>query len=200
MSKQDFDKWNQRYTEDSYRKNNPVALLEDWLPEFSVGKALDVACGAGRNSIFLARAGYQVDAIDISPKGLHKARQQAENEGLDINWIEHDLDLAFQFDEDYDLIVIMWFVDLALIARLCDYLVPGGFLLCEEHLITDQDVIGPISPDYRVAPGVLLEAVSGLEILLYEESIEVTSADEQVASARVVGKKINSLKISGRTP
>jgi len=189
MSKQDRDKWNQRYAEDSYHKNNPVVLLEDWLPELPLGKALDVASGAGRNSIFLAQAGYQVDAIDISPEGLHKARQQAESQGLNINWIEHDLDQAFQFDTDYDLIVVMWYVNLALITRLCDCLAPGGYLLCEEHLITDQDVIGPTSSSYRVAPGALREAVSGLDVLLYEESIEIASADERVASARVVGRK-----------
>jgi SAM-dependent methyltransferase len=189
MSKQDREKWNQRYAEDSYRKNNPVDLLADWLPEFTAGKALDVACGAGRNSIFLAQAGYQVDAIDISRQGLYRARQQAQSQGLSINWIEHDLEQAFRFDTDYDLIVVMWYVNLALITRLCGCLAPGGYLLCEEHLVTDQDVIGPANPAYRVAPGALREVISGLEILLDEESIETNSEDERVASARVVGRK-----------
>ncbi len=189
MSKEDLDKWNQRYAEASYHKDNPVVLLRDWLPKIPVGKALDVACGAGRNAIFLARTGFQVDAIDISPEGLREARQQAEKLRLNIHWIEHDLDLAFQFDTDYDLIVVMWYVDLALITRLCDCLATEGYLLCEEHLITDQDVIGPTSSNYRVAPGALLEAVSGLDVLLYEETIENVSDGERVASARVVGKK-----------
>ena len=70
MSTEDRDKWNQRYAEDSYRKSNPVSLLSNWLPEIPVGRALDVACGAGRNSIFMAEAGFQVDAIDISREGL----------------------------------------------------------------------------------------------------------------------------------
>lgn len=189
MSKQDLDKWNQRYAEDSYRKNNPVVLLQDWLPKVPVGKALDVACGAGRNSIFLAQSGFQVDAIDISPEGLRKARQLAEGQGLNINWMEHDLDQAFRFDTEYDLIIVMWYVNLALVSRLCDCLATGGYLLCEEHLITDQDVIGPTSSNYRVAPGALREAVSGLNVLLYEEIIENGSDDERVASARVAGIK-----------
>jgi SAM-dependent methyltransferase len=189
MSKQDRDKWNQRYAEDSYHKNNPVVLLEDWLPKIPVGKALDVACGAGRNAISLAQAGFQVDAIDISSAGLRKARQQAESRGIKINWIEHDLDQAFRFDTDYDLIVVMWYVNLALITRLSGCLADGGYLLCEEHLITDQDVIGPINSNYRVAPGALREAVSGMDVLLYEEVIETGSADEPVASARIVAKK-----------
>ena len=197
MSKQDRDKWNQRYAEDSYHKNNPVVLLEDWLPKLPVGKALDVACGAGRNALLLAQAGFQVDAIDISPEGLHQARQQAENQGLNINWIEHDLDQAFRFNTDYDLIIVMWYVNLALVTRLCDCLAAGGYLLCEEHLITDQDVIGPGNSNYRVMPGALREAVPGMDVLLYAETVEESSAGERVASARVVAKKVSLEKIPG---
>ena len=188
MSKQDRNKWNQRYAEGCYHKNNPVTLVEDWLPGLPVGRALDVACGAGRNSLFLAQAGYQVDAIDISREGLNLARQKAENQGLSINWIEQDLDQFFQFDTDYDLIIVMWYVNLGLLSRLCNCLAPGGYLLCEEHLATDLKVIGPTSLIYRVAPGDLREAVSGFDVLLYEESIEMNAEGEQVASARVVVK------------
>jgi SAM-dependent methyltransferase len=189
MSKQDRIKWNQRYAEDSYHKNNPVTLVEDWLPRIPVGKALDVACGAGRNAIFLAQVGYRVDAIDISLEGLNQARQKAESQGLSVNWIEHDLDQDFQFDTDYDLIIILWYVDLALITRLCGCLAAGGYLVCEEHLITDLEVIGPTSSNYRVAPGDLRKAVTGLDILLSEESIEMNSEGDKVASARVVARK-----------
>jgi len=188
MSKQDRNRWNQRYAEGSYQKNNPVTFVEDWLPGLPVGRALDVACGAGRNSLFLAQAGYQVDAIDISREGLNLARQKAENQRLSINWIEQDLDQFFQFDTDYDLIIVMWYVNPGLISRLCNCLAPGGYLLCEEHLVTDLEVIGPTSLNYRVAPGDLREAVSGVDILLYEESIEMNAEGKQVASARVVVK------------
>ena len=188
MSNQDRDKWNQRYAEDCDRKNNPVTLVEDWLPRLSVGRALDVACGAGRNAIFLAQAGYQVDAVDISHEGLELARQQARSQGPGINWIEQDLDQPYAFDTNYQLILVMWYVDLALITRLCGCLAPGGYLLCEEHLVTGQQVIGPTNAAYRVAPGALREAVSQLDILFYEESVEPTSEGDQVASARVVAK------------
>jgi SAM-dependent methyltransferase len=130
MSKQDLEKWNQRYAEDSYRKGNPVTLVEDWLPEIPVGKALDVACGAGRNALYLARFGHRVDAIDISPEGLKIARQRAAEQDLEINWIAHDFDQPFDFDTDYDLILVMWYVNLALVTRLCGCLAPGGYLIC----------------------------------------------------------------------
>jgi SAM-dependent methyltransferase len=186
MSEQDRNKWNQRYAEDRYQKNNSMILLEHWLPRLRVGRALDVACGAGRNAILLADAGYRVDAVDISREALSLARHKAENLGLCINWIEHDLDEPYRFDTDYDLIIVMWYVDLGLISRLCECLAPGGYIICEEHLITDQEVIGPTSLDYRVAPGELREAVSELDVLLCEESIEMNAEGEQVAMARAV--------------
>ncbi|MCP4188489.1 MAG: methyltransferase domain-containing protein [Gammaproteobacteria bacterium] len=192
MSTEDRDKWNKRYAEDSYRKSNPVTLLEDWIPQVPVGRALDVACGAGRNSIFMAQSGYDVDAIDISHQGLDKARQNAESQGFDINWMEHDLDQPYEFESDYNLIVVMWYVNLPLITQLCDKLAPGGYLLCEEHLLVDEDVIGPTSPNYRVTSGALRDAINGPEILLYEESIETNAEDDRVASARVVAKDIRA--------
>lgn len=189
MSAQDRDKWNQRYAENSYRKSNPVNLLRDWLPRVPPGPALDVACGAGRNSIFMAEAGFHVDAIDIAREGLAEARRKADEHGLQINLIEHDLDEPYSFKTDYNLIVVLWYVNLDLISRLCDCLAPGGYLLCEEHLRSNQEVIGPGNPDYRVAPGALRDAVSALEVQFYEESVEAIPEGGQVASARVVARK-----------
>jgi len=189
MSQEDREKWDRRYAEDSHRKSNPVSLLEEWLPRLPAGKALDVACGLGRNAILLAGAGYRVDAIDISPVGLERARREAGRLDLEINWIEHDLDQAYDFDSDYDLIVVMWFVNLELIARLCDCLAPGGYLLCEEHLISDGAVAGPENPRFRVAPGALRDAVSRLEIVHYEESVGVDTDGQPLASARAVARK-----------
>ncbi|MCP4982222.1 MAG: methyltransferase domain-containing protein [Gammaproteobacteria bacterium] len=190
MSKLDRDKWDQRYVEDSYHKNNPVVLVADWLEKIPPGRALDVACGAGRNAILLAQSGFQVDAIDISIEGLKQARQKAERQGLSINWIEKDLDESFEFDLDYDLIIIMWYVNLALIKRLCDCLTSGGYLICEEHLITAEEVIGPTSKNFRVASGALREALAGLDIVFYEEGVEPIPEGGQVASVRVVAQKV----------
>ena len=189
MSDIDRQKWDQRYAGDTYRKGNPVTLVENWVDRIPKGKALDVACGAGRNAILLARRGFDVDAIDISAEGLKLGRQQADELGLAINWIEHDLDEPCAFDDDYRLILVLWYVDLDLIGQLTRHLAPGGYLLCEEHLQTDAEVAGPGNRNFRVPPGALREAVNGLEILLYEEKIGENSDGEKLASARVVARK-----------
>ena len=49
MSKQDREKWNKRYAENSYHKNNSVKLVVEWLPKLPVNRALDVACGVANN-------------------------------------------------------------------------------------------------------------------------------------------------------
>ncbi len=189
MSTEDQVKWQQRYAEDTYRKNNPVTLLHDWLPQIRPGRALDIACGAGRNAIAAAEAGFRVDAIDISSNGLNLARQNAAAQGLEVNWIEHDLDQPYEFARDYDLIIVMWFVDLPLITRLCGCLAPGGYLVCEEHLKSDADVIGPGNPAFRVAPGALRDAADGIEILHYREAVETAEDGDRVASAQLVGRR-----------
>jgi len=196
MSTADRIKWNQRYAEHRERKNNPVTLLETWLSDIRPGRALDVACGAGRNAFLLASSGFRVDAIDISVAGLQRARQQARQRRLEINWIEHDLDRDYEFETDYDLIVVFWYVNLPLITRLCENLAPGGYLLCEEHLLTDEAVIGPTCSDFRVSPGALRLAASALDVIHYQESIENAGDGERVASARLVARRFKDSLIN----
>lgn len=189
MSEIDRQKWNQRYAEDSYRKGNPVTLVEDWVNRIPAGKALDVACGAGRNAILLAQHGFAVDAIDISVEGLKLGQQRAGQLGLEINWIEHDLEESYVFNRDYSLILVLWYVDLPLIARLTGHLAPGGYLLCEEHLQTDAEVAGPGNRNFRVPPDALRETADELEILLYEEKIGENNDGDLLASARIVARR-----------
>ncbi len=189
MSNDDRNKWDRRYREGAYNRKNPVTLLQRWLPRLPRGHALDVACGAGRNALLLAGAGFRVDAIDISREGLSLARTHADEFGVVVNWIEHDLDEPFDFAPDYDLIVVMWYVNLPLIARLPNYLAPGGCIVCEEHLRTAETVIGPENSRFRVAPGSLRNCLAGLDILHDEESHRTTPEGERLASAQIVARR-----------
>ena len=182
MSTADRDKWNQRYAEGAYSdRMHPSALLERWADQIAPGRALDVACGAGRNALWLAERGFAVDAIDISATGLAKARQAAEKRRLSVKLIEHDLDQPLELDVDYQLILMIRYVDLPLLQQLGEHLAPGGWLICEEHMLSDADVIGPGNPAFRVAPGALSAAVAGLEILSEEEGV-VREPDGRLAA------------------
>lgn len=189
MSDTDRRKWDQRYREDSYQKGLPAELLLDWAPRVEPGRALDVACGAGRNAIYLAARGFTVDAVDISAEGLRLARAAAAAEGLEINWMEQDLDRGLAVAGDYRLIVVLWYVDLALLGRLGERLEPGGYLVSEQHLRTDAEVIGPRTAEFRVAPGALAAAAGNLETLHYRESVYPVGEDERIASAQLVARR-----------
>lgn len=85
-------------------------FLDAWLPTLpDGGRALDVACGAGRNALRLAEAGYRVDAVDISTVGLDHGRSEADRRGLDVNWVVADLDEFVPERAAYDVVVVVRF-------------------------------------------------------------------------------------------
>lgn len=197
MAEADRLRWDGKYRDGAYAGRDwPTALLAEWEPVLPRGRALDVACGAGRNSLFLAASGRAVDAVDISPVGLARAREHAERHGLAVNWMEADLDhdpppLP---EGPYALIVLVRFVDQALLPHLFARLAPGGVLLCEEHLESAAEVIGPRTADYRLRENELLRdslAAGGEDcrILYYREGL-VTDPDGRLAAlAQLIARK-----------
>lgn len=200
MSESDREKWDARYRQGAYTdRPRPSPLLQEWVNRIPRGRALDVACGAGRNALFLAAEGFDVDAVDISAAALERAREHAEQAGLDINWIQHDLDEPLGAEHRYALIIVMRFVDLPLIRRLTGSLAPGGFLICEEHLRSDAaEVGGPSNPAYRVKPGSLKAAADGLHILFYEEGLVHDPDGRAMALARLVAWRRDKSSEEGR--
>ena len=189
MSEADRQKWNARYAQGAYSgRTNANELLERWLPELRVGRALDIACGAGRNSLLLAAAGFQVDALDISAEALARAADSARSRGLEVNWIEHDLDASLPM-ATYELIIMLRYVNPSLLATLKDRLNSGGYLIVEEHLVTDADVIGPRGARFRVEPGALAVAADGLQICYCDESLRADPDGRQVALSQLVARK-----------
>jgi SAM-dependent methyltransferase len=190
VAQSDRTKWNERYQSGAYaERTHPSALLEEWIDRIPRGRALDVACGAGRNALFLAANGFDVDAVDISVEALNTAGRSAQRSGLHINWIEHDLDEALELNREYALILVIRYVNLPLIRKLAASLAPGGFLLCEQHLETNTEVAGPSNPAYRVKPGALQTVARGLQIHYLEEAVTVDPDKRPVALARLVAQR-----------
>ncbi len=190
MSDADRDKWNQRYAEGAYaERTHSSVLLESWIDKIAPCRALDVACGAGRNTLWLAERGFTVDGVDIATSGLARIRQAADERGLSIKLIEHDLDKPLELAADYQLILMIRYVDLPLLQQLGKHLAPGGWLICEEHMVSDADVIGPGNPAFRVAPGALAAAAQGLEILSVEEGVFTEPDGRPAALSRLVARR-----------
>jgi tellurite methyltransferase len=204
MSTIDRDKWNARYRSGAYtERTQPSMLVAEVVPDIastqraaaSPGagaplRALDLACGAGRNALFLASLGYQVDALDISGEALTRGAGIARSRGLAVSWMEHDLDLGLPRGLwGYDLILIMRYLDLSLVAAACERLRVGGYLICEAHLVTRESVIGPRDPTFRVRPGELREAAAALDTVEYWEGVATDPDGRAVALARLVAWK-----------
>lgn len=189
MSTIDRDKWDERYRSGAYEgRTHPTALLAEWLPRLPQGRALDVACGIGRNALYLAEKGYAVDAVDISSVALERARETARARRLTINWIELDLESGPLPDQRYDLIVVVRYTHLALVPELIARLAPGGHLLCEEHLATHREVVGPTNARFRVRPNELLDvARRGLRVLYYREGLIDDPDGRTAALAQLIG-------------
>jgi tellurite methyltransferase len=190
VSRADREKWNKRYREGAYaERSQPSALLADWIDRIPLGQAIDVACGAGRNALYLAELGFDVDAVDISREALGRARDTGQRLGLCVNWLEHDLDELPELDTQYQLILIIRYVNLPLIRQLTASLAPGGFLICEQHMVTEEDVIGPTNPAYRVKPGDLFSTAERLRIHHLEEALVRDPDGQPAALARLVAQR-----------
>jgi len=188
MSDVDREKWDERYATGAYSaRTHPTQLLADWIDDLPRGRALDVACGAGRNALFLAERGYTVDAVDISSVALDRARATAAERGLEINWIEMDLEAEEPPGDHYDLIVVVRYTHPTLVARLIGQLADGGFLLCEEHLLTNRDVVGPTSAAFRTRPNELLGLSTGLRVIYYHEGLVEDPDGRTAALAQLIG-------------
>ncbi len=196
------EKWERRYREGAYAERvHPTPLVVDWLDLVPEGPALDVACGAGRNALYLASLGRPVDGVDISPTALERARGAARERGLDARFIEADLE---EDDPDgvlpagpYALIVVVRYVHRGLFPALIRRLAPGGVLIVEQHLDWPEPVIGPSTPAFRMRPNELLRLALDAtgrdgEVRYYREGL-VTDPDGRTAAlAQLVLRKSDS--------
>ena len=170
----DRERWNEKYSDDDEFElpADPIPELARRIDTLPGDRALDVATGTGRNAIYLAEHGYDVEGIDVSDEALKRAERRAEKAGVDVEWIRADLtDPGFDLEADaYDVITVSFFAALGLLPDLKEALAPGGVLVYEHHLRSSDPIeIGPSSDRHRYRSNDLLRACLDLTILSYEE-------------------------------
>ena len=171
----DRQRWDQRYRDGAYAERLwPSAYLQHLVDEGitpAAGRALDVACGRGRNSLYLASQGFAVDAVDVAPVAIAQAANSAVAQNLRVRWQCCDMLAATNPvpAQAYALIVMFRFVAPMLIPHLLEGLAPNGVLVVEEHLhwpqsdsaSTARPLAGPSSDRFRVAPEELRDQLLG---------------------------------------
>lgn len=186
---EDRIKWDKKYQgEKLFFSLTPSKFLSESLRRVRNlvpgNRALDVACGEGRNSIYLAREGFDVTGIDISGEGLARGIERAEREGVDVHFIQADLDF-YTLTESYDLIVNFNFLLRPLVVQEIESLSSGGVLILET-IMEGPKLLGAHKKDYLLQPGELERTFSAYpgEIILLEELPE-----EFTPIARVIFRK-----------
>jgi SAM-dependent methyltransferase len=192
--------WDERFRQGAYpRDPDPSGVLEQYVTAFPDGRALDVATGTGRNAVFLAAAGYDVDAIDRSREGLVITRENAAERGVEdrLNLVQADLsEYAFPTDR-YDVVTISFYRAVDRFPDIKESLRDGGYLFVEHHLrSTESTPSGPSGDRYRFGANELLHACLDMTVLYYDESTEERPEDRRRASARILARNTSGARQS----
>ena len=172
--KSDQIRWDRRFKEKGFALGRtPNPFLKRHLRDLPVGRALDMASGEGRNAVFLARNGFEVDAVDISRAGLRKANRLAKETGVKVHTRVADLD-DFQMEENtYDLVANFFFLRRSLIPKMKKSLKKGGRVIFETYTLEHRALgtEGPRQAKYFLKPNELLRLFKDFRILFYREGI-----------------------------
>lgn len=154
MASFDETYWDERYSAGELvwtADANRFVMRE--VQDLPVGSALDLACGEGRNAVWLAARGWSVTGVDWSAVGIAKGRQLAAAAGTSVNWVHADV-LTWTPGETYDLVLLAYLqlpeperrtaLNTAVAATA-----PGGSLLVVAHDLSNlaDGVGGPQNPD-----------------------------------------------------
>ena len=166
MTVEDRLRWENRYRLRSAPTEADVALpavfarFASLFP--SAGHALDIACGQGTASVWLARRGLTAHGVDVAPAAIAQARMLAERCGVTARcrFEVHDLDDGLPAGPPADVIICHRFRDARLDGQVIDRLAPGGLLA-----ISALRAIGTNTSPFRVAPGELARTVGALTVV-----------------------------------
>ncbi len=178
-------KWNEKYRQKQY-PGEPSEILKEFFNLAPGKKALDIGAGNGRNSLFLARQGFSVDAVDISEEGLGLFADAHPH----IHQICADLDTFDIPGNRYDLIVNVKFLNRRIFPYIKEGLRKGGILIFETFVETEKtDENDSICRDYLLKKNELLHAFLSLHIIFYKEAKTVNDNHDTLLLASLVAAK-----------
>ena len=175
MSFKDKEKWDTKYDGDSYITGKEPCEWLKFHTEFLIkgGKALDIAAGEGRNSVFAASLGYEVVSMDISEIALKKAQRLAKEKNVTITTLFTDLDNSSLPENEYDLVLCFNFLERKLSQEIRKTLKSGGILFYETFSI-DYLKYSSFKKEWVLEQNELLEVFNDLRILRYQEAVSYT--------------------------
>ena len=184
--------WNAKFSSGSHSSLEPDPLLitawndciEPLLGSNNQKRALDVAGGLGRHSLYLAEHGWRTTLIDVSDKGIDIAKENARKRGMKIDLRNEDLRSAHLGSQAYELILVFFYLQRELFPALIRALAPGGILIYKTYTQEHPCLSGgnsPTHPMYLLEPNELLKAFSSLQVLFYRETVSGKGIAELIA-------------------
>jgi SAM-dependent methyltransferase len=169
MERGDWDrKWRDERPEPHADASGFLAAEVEGMPP---GRALDLACGTGRNAVWLAEFGWRVTGVDFSEVALGKARRLARHRAVEVEWVLADVREWSPPAEAFDLVLVLYLQlpveeRRVVLARAAAALAPGGMLLVVGHDLSNltEGWGGPRSPAVLFTPEDVATELPGLMV------------------------------------
>ncbi len=156
------------------------------LPRSGPRRALDLACGDGRNAAYLARLGFEVAAVDISDVVIDALQAAASDRGLAIQPLRLDLEREPLPGSDYDVIVQLNYLQRSLFAPVAGALASGGILIVETVTRRHVDELGnQFDPRFLLDRDELLRSFPDLDVLRYQAAVAERSGGPRAVASLV---------------
>jgi SAM-dependent methyltransferase len=153
-----------------------LAVIDSRDPGVAGRTAIDIACGTGRDAVYLALSGYDVTAVDHLPDALSRAADLAARYHVPLRTIRHDLERTHDLPPGggpYDLACVFRYLHRPLWPALRDAVRPSGYVVYETfHERNLETGRSPRNPDHLLRTGELGAAFAGFEILLVADAVE----------------------------
>lgn len=180
----DKTRWNTKHQNVPMPTSPSEILIKNVKPSQGY-RALDIACGSGRNTHYLAELGFEIDAVDISDYALSQI-----NHTNKIHPIESDLTNYVISPNTYDLIININYLERKLFPSMIEGLKNGGILIFETFITAHEPGYhNPSNPDFLLQSNELPTKFSTLKILFYEEYDKENMYGEKVKVASFIGQK-----------
>jgi tellurite methyltransferase len=168
-------KWNSKHKERLEKLNEPAVnpRLMNLSTYLNGDTALDIACGLGGNSLFLAHMNYQVEAIDISDVAINFVQKLAINNGLNIRPRVCDLTELDRIEwqkHSFNLVVMTYYLDRSLFPIVKSLIQQDGYFFMETFYQTPHNQNTGVSNQYKLQSNELLDEFSEWKILFFEEN------------------------------
>jgi SAM-dependent methyltransferase len=186
--------WDKRYRLGEHAASDlhagPTPLVMNTALGLRPGKALDLACGAGRSAIWLADRGWEVTAVDGAPSAIEILQARTRERSLKIEAVVADLEKdEFEIEPSrWDLVLMCYYLQRNLFEPAKRGVVPGGVLIAIVHMNEPGEADGP----FRLRPGQLEKYFAGWEILHLREGKADDPAHRRAVAEIVARKPVSS--------